>query len=88
MDLSMDDYPPGFESSHITNLFYRGPGIAAGEHVQSHLFDFRCPACGETDQVTVLSSEWSVSIINGDARGIFKAICTACNKTFSGGFDD
>ena len=80
--------PPGFEATHPTNLFYRGPGIAAAEHIQNDVFDFRCPRCRTIDHVVVRSSEWSVNMLNGDARGIFKADCTRCGEPFSGGFDD
>ena len=80
--------PPGFESTHVSNLFYRGPGLAAAEHIQNHVFDFRCPHCGTMEHVVVRSSEWSVNILNGDARGIFSAECTQCGEGFRGGFDD
>ena len=84
----MAKYPPGFESPHPAFLAYRGPGIAAQDHVQSHLFDFQCPQCGSSEQVVVLASEWGVSIQNGDARGTFSAKCSRCRRAFSGGFED
>ena len=80
--------PPGFESTHPTNLFYRGPGLAAADHFQNDVFNFRCPHCGTMEHVIVRSSEWSVNILNGDAHGIFSADCTNCGKDFRGGFDD
>ena len=33
--------PPGFESTHFTNLVYQGPGLAAAEHFQNDVFGFR-----------------------------------------------
>ena len=80
--------PSGFESTHFSNLFYRGPGLAAAEHFQNDVFNFHCPHCGTMKHVIVRSSEWSVNIQNGDARGIFSADCTQCGEHFTGGFDD
>ncbi len=81
-------YPPGFESSHPTVLFYKGPGISASEHPQSYTFDFKCPECQSIEHVIVLTSEWGVQIHSGDARGVFRARCSHCDVEFSGGFED
>lgn len=86
--MSENKYPPGFESAHPTVLFYRGPGIAATEHIQSHIFDFRCPKCESIEHVIVRLSEWGVQMHSGDARGVFRAECEQCGEKFSGGFED
>ena len=78
-------YPPGFESLHPTTLFYRGPGIPAAKHVQEGTFDFACPKCGSIEHVVVLSSEWSVSIHSGDARGLFVPGARAVTSAFQVG---
>ena len=78
-------HPPGFESTHFTNLFYRGPGIAAAEHFQNDVFDFRCSHCEMMEHVVVRSSEWSVNTLNGDARGIFTADGTTGVSSIVGG---
>ncbi|MGK0290213.1 MAG: phage FluMu protein Com [bacterium] len=82
------ELPEGFESSHPTNLFYRGSGIPAKDHLQDGIFDFDCPACKTIESVIVLSSEWGVSLQNGDASGKFTARCDHCGEIFYGRFED
>ncbi|MCB1590445.1 MAG: hypothetical protein KDI56_16150 [Xanthomonadales bacterium] len=86
--LELAKYPPGFVAPHPAYLAYRGAGIAADKHVQSHLFNFACPVCGSTKDAVVLTSEWGVNLNNGDARGRFTARCARCDNPFSGGFED